>query len=749
MKIVLLPLFAGFLFCIASQAQISFEDIPGLPFLDDQGYLRGITWVDVDGDNDLDVSVSGVTGTAPDYTNTTAIFINDGAGGFANTGLIASNQADPFGHGWADYDNDGDLDVYYCATHYNGGLNELWRNEGGISFTQITGNGATPDVPQPFEGTVSWGDYDNDGFADLVLATWNNLPERVFHNNGDGTFSADFAIEPAAHPGWTSGCYWADYDNDRDLDLYSVQYQTGPADPAPNILYRNTGDGNFTLHTTAGDVVTDAQNSRSANWVDIDNDGHLDLFVGNQSGQDYIYYNFGGGSFNPHQPLGDPGHTTWSSNWGDIDNDGDQDLFTVGFWGYESKCWRNDGGGVFTDITASFPNIYPLQNSNSRSNAVVLVDYDRDGWLDLHVAQPDAIPDHLYRNLGAGCMSWLEVECIGVQSNRAGIGTVIRAKATIGGTPVWQMRQVSAQTAATGQNPLWQHLGFGDAKIIDSLVVEWPSGLTCVFEKVEVNQLIEIEETCSIQTILSSPPGFAGLDAQAGWCEGSGPIDLFPLLGGDPDTGGQWTDASFQPVAMPVEGAGEWYYLIDGLCPDTARVTVTAHPLPVVEIFPGDTTILQGQALQLQATGALTYVWSPADQLSCAECPDPLFTASGSTELIVTGTDEFGCRDTASISIEVPIMDLRFELPNAFTPDGDGVNDTFRPLYEENVFSAFLLRIFNRWGELVFETRDPGAGWDGRKDGEALPSDVFGFHMEYTLLNGTNGSLNGEVTLLR
>ena len=748
MKSTLLPTTAFLFFAQMLHAQLSFQEIPNLPFFDDQGYLRGITWVDVDGDNDLDVSISGITGTFPNFVNTTAIFLNDGGGSFSNPGLLVSSQQDPFGQGWADYDNDGDLDVYFGATWNNGGINELWRNEGGTGFTQITSSGATPNAAQPYEGTVSWGDYDNDGFADLILALWNNLPNRLYHNNGDGTFTQVSFVDPVADPAWTSGCYWVDYDNDRDLDLYVINYQIGPSNPGANDLFRNDGGGVFTKIFTAGEVVTDAQNSRSANWVDMNNDGFLDVFVGNQFSQDKIYFNNGNGTFTT-QALGDPGYTTWSSNWGDIDNDGDPDLFTMGFWGYESKCWRNDGNGNFTDITASLSNIYPLQTSGSSSQSVILADYDRDGWLDLHIVQPDAIADHLYRNLGDGCKSWLEVECIGVQSNRAAIGTTIRAKATVNGAPVWQMRQVQAQTASTGQNPLWQHFGFGEAKVIDSLVVEWPSGATCVFENVEVNQLVEIEETCSLTTILSSPFADAGEDGQEDWCEGGEPIDLFPFLGGNPDTGGQWVNEDFEPVAMPVQGAGVWYYLVGEICPDTASVTVQARPQPIVGIEPGDTTLNPGDKLFLLASGAEAYTWSPDNDLSCGDCANTVYTASESTVITVTGEDEYGCRDTASISITVVGLDLRFELPNAFTPDGDGSNDTFKPLSATPVFQDYQMRIFNRWGELVFETSDPIKGWDGKQAGTPLPSDVFAFFMTYTLKDGTPGQQKGEVSLVR
>ncbi|MBK6620534.1 MAG: gliding motility-associated C-terminal domain-containing protein [Saprospirales bacterium] len=95
------------------------------------------------------------------------------------------------------------------------------------------------------------------------------------------------------------------------------------------------------------------------------------------------------------------------------------------------------------------------------------------------------------------------------------------------------------------------------------------------------------------------------------------------------------------------------------------------------------------------------------------------------------------------------LVDLSFELPNAFTPDGDGANDTFRPLFNGEVFQDFQLLIFDRWGEKVYQSKDPGTGWNGQLDGKPMPSDVFAFFMEYTLMDGTEGTEKGEITLLR
>jgi len=121
-------LFLGALAQSAS-AQVTFQQIPGLAFFDSQGYLNGVSWVDVDNDDDLDVCVTGSGGTFPNFTNISAIYLNNGNETFTNTGLLNSVQKNAFRHGWADYNNDGNLDLYIGATWNSNGINELWTNE--------------------------------------------------------------------------------------------------------------------------------------------------------------------------------------------------------------------------------------------------------------------------------------------------------------------------------------------------------------------------------------------------------------------------------------------------------------------------------------------------------------------------------------------------------------------------------------------------------------------------------------------
>jgi len=729
----------------ALSAQITFEArFPA--FLDTAAYLNGVSWIDVDNDNDLDVCVSGIGGTFPNNTNPNAIFINQGNGVFENTGLITSTQKDGMRHGWADVDNDGELDVYFGATWNNGGVNELWINNGGTSFTLSTGTGATPNTPQPYEGTVSWADYNNDGFVDLFVARWNNLKNVLYKSNGDGTWSTVSTGTLVTDLDWTSGGFWGDYDNDRDLDLYVINYQTGDSAPGINDLFRNNNDGTFTKITSAGPAVTDAQNTRSANWVDANNDGLLDLFVCNQFGQNLLHLNLGNGTFGS-QPVGSPGSTAWSSNWGDFDNDGDQDLITIGFWDTESRFYQNNGFGSLTDITNLFPNIFPLATNGSNSNGVIFVDEDSDGWLDLHITQPGpGVADYFFHNLGVPCKSWLEIKLTGTESNRAAIGATVRAKTNINGTPVWQMRQVSAQTSATGQNPQWQHFGFDQAAVADTLIVEWPSGAICVFTQFALNRLVEIVEDCSVNVLKEATP-VEGSTSLLALCAPASDTLLTPPSG----PGGSWTancDACITPEGLLLAslidtGSYTLFYSQGGICGtiDTLLVTLASPPNILAM---GDTTVYANEPVQLSVSGADTYTWTPSNGLSCTDCDNPVFTADTTTTFTATGANDTGCQGTDTVRVVV-LPEPIFVMPNAFTPDGDGTNDVFNAVFEGEIFEQYTLAVYNRWGQKVFSSTRPTEGWNGKD----APSDVYVYVFDYLLIDGKNGQEKGEMTLVK
>lgn len=748
MKKHLTVTFQIILFTQFLSAQITFEKVSDFAFNDDISYLRGISWVDVDNDFDLDVFISGSSGNPQTPTNESAIFLNDGFGNFTKSDLLVTDQIGTFTHGWADIENDGDLDVYIAATWNFGGINELWLNEG-TGFSKVTNSGATPNTASPYEGTVSWGDYDSDGFVDLFLPRWNTQTNILYRNNGNGTFESMNLGALTSDNLWTSGGTWGDYDNDGDLDIYVYNYQNSGGTPGRNDLFENMGNGTFTKNTAAGDVVTHTHNTRTANWVDFNNDGLLDLFVANQSADNFLYRNLGNGTFSSQNISGSS--TTWSSNWGDFDNDGDQDLIILGASPQESKFYANNGFGGMIDITNEHPEIFPLPFSGSLSNGIMFADYDNDGWLDLHITQPNTAPDFLFHNNGADCVSWIKIKPTGTESNWAAIGTTIRALANIEGNDVWQMRQISAQTSKPGQNSMWAHFGFGDAAIIDSLVFEWPSGAICAFSNVPVNQFIEVIEDCSINVIIAPPP-IPGETFVHDPCEGA---DDFQLEVPSGNTNGIWSsncgncldDSGFFAASTLPVGEYQAYYSDGGICGFRDTVFINIHPFPTLTVMP-DTTVLEGTLVELWSVSSFGYSWAPWQDLSCDNCPNPIWLATETTDFTAYAISEYDCwvSDTMTITV-VPVPE--FEMPNAFTPDSDGINDVFNAVFEGDIFVSYHMKIYNRWGEMVFESDNPDIGWDGTDGSEPHPSDVYVYELIYEFTDGNSGKEKGDVTLLR
>src|SRR5262249_40159761 len=151
-----------------------------------------------------------------------------------------------------------------------GQKNFLYRNTGNGNFTKIISGTIANDV----ENSVAcgWADYDNDGFLDLFVANRGGQRNSLYHNNQDGSFTKISAGSTVNDIGSSEGCAWGDYDNDGFLDLFVANYGQR------NFLYHNNRDGTFTK-VTSGKIVTDVANSVCAAWGDYDNDGYLDLFV--------------------------------------------------------------------------------------------------------------------------------------------------------------------------------------------------------------------------------------------------------------------------------------------------------------------------------------------------------------------------------------------------------------------------------------------------------------------------------------
>ena len=346
-------------------------------------------------------------------------------------------------------------------------------------------------------------DMNGDSFLDLVDI--NSAEGKIYLNDGAGNYS-DFEninIVPPHTNSVISIITFGDADNDGDLDLYiGYSFSDPNTQCEKNLLYLNNGSGNFEKASGGSALVSDMTMTMGANWVDYDNDGDMDLFTLESSVygppvnySDALFENKGDLSFTKHVIEAVEYRNTHqiSPIWGDLDNDGDLDLLIAveknDFYGHTSALkhnilYQNNGDGTFTEIKAGVL----VEKS---SHTATMEDYDNDGDLDVLLAGFAWAPNgsnYLCENEGNE-NSWLGLTCQGNQSNRSAIGTRIYAIATINGEHVMQTREIMP---ITGHNSIMSssrmHFGLGDAVKIDTLIVKWPLGNVDTFMNVKADQ---------------------------------------------------------------------------------------------------------------------------------------------------------------------------------------------------------------------------------------------------------------------
>jgi gliding motility-associated-like protein len=191
-------------------------------------------------------------------------------------------------------------------------------------------------------------------------------------------------------------------------------------------------------------------------------------------------------------------------------------------------------------------------------------------------------------------------------------------------------------------------------------------------------------------------------------------------------------------------------------CADTATKSIHVSAPPTAVAVASPLTIISGGAAQLlmNYTGSITdYNWSPTSLLTCTDCPTPVANPQFSTTYSVEVVDRNGCRNTGDIRVEVVCNGQNFFVPNTFSPNGDGSNDVFY-LRGTGVFRVKALRVFNRWGELVFENREfpvnnASSGWDGNYKGKKAQADVYVYQLEIVCNNGQTIQYAGNIALIR
>ncbi|MGH2574676.1 MAG: FG-GAP-like repeat-containing protein [Ignavibacteria bacterium] len=467
------------------------------------GSYIGTSWVDVDNDERIDLFICRKD-----------IFKNLGGGNFVKlTGSFAV-QGTVIGNSWADYDNDGDIDLFVVSTTQSTPSSHLYRNEGNGVFTKITA-GTIGDSANNTGWGCSWGDYNNDAYPDLIIAAAFGFggvthTNRLFFNNGDGTFtridttSVTDTTAPFTIP------VWSDYDQDCDIDLF---IGSGPATgiPARDYLFRNfLSETNipYFQRIDTGIIGTDLVDGQNWNWIDYDNDGDLDAFLTNySSGIPNRLYRCQGIRYYVRMTEAQVGTIVSDAGrhlanlWGDFDNDGDLDCFITRDLTQTSRYYKNNGNGTFTRIDT-----LAVVTGAGPGFGAAAGDYDNDGDLDLFVAGTSTSKG-LYRNETQNSNKWVNIRCEGSGpnnnfSNKSALGTIVRAKATINGNPTWQIREVNAQNSFNSMNMLNVHFGLGDASVIDSLMLKWPRGLIQVFTNVVVNKFYKAIEGQGLNEIV-------------------------------------------------------------------------------------------------------------------------------------------------------------------------------------------------------------------------------------------------------
>ena len=328
------------------------------------------------------------------------------------------------GAAFFDYDADGDPDLYFVNGAPLPGYvsqeiptNCLYRNNGDGTFTDVTKKAGVGDTGYGHGCAV--GDYNNDGQLDLYVTNYST--NRLYRNNGDGTFTEVAESAGVTEPRWSTSCAFADYDRDGNLDLYVVNYIVFDINENPwcglrekgiraycepdnfiaqsDTLYRNNGDGTFTDVTKTAGIYNTTGKGLGVVWADYNNDGAADIYVANDSTENFFYRNNGDGTFEEvgfmvGVALSENGaaENGMGTTFGDWNNDGWFDLTVTNYAQQTNTLYHNDADGFFTDATTTTKTAqrtYPYLGW-----ATAFIDYDNDGYQDLFVAN-----GHLHENL--------------------------------------------------------------------------------------------------------------------------------------------------------------------------------------------------------------------------------------------------------------------------------------------------------------------------------------------------------------
>jgi hypothetical protein len=497
----------------------------------------GVALFDYDGDGLLDIylvngaEMPSMVKTEPKYYN--RLFHNNGNGTFTDVTQRAGVAGSGYGMGVAagDYDNDGWPDLFLA--NVNG--NQLFHNNGDGTFTDVTAragvSGGMLHGRKMWSISAGWFDYNNDGLLDLFVANyceWDPahepactglngrgychpnsfapLPNTLYRNNGDGTFT-DVSEETgiAAVLGKGMGVAFADFDGDGFLDVFVAN------DNSPNRMFHNLGGKKFEeVAFQLGVAYNEDGNALSgmgADFRDVNNDGLPDIWHTAIENETFpLFLNRGAGQFvnatqSSHIASITREMSGWSNGIADLDNDGWKDLFVARgnvmddidamsrhfHYAEPNSVLRNLGNGQFEDVSAMAGADFARPAPN---RGLAYGDLDNDGRVDLVVTALGQ-PARVLRNVSENRNHWILLKLVGAQSNRMGIGAQIRVTTGDGRK---QHDEVTTSTGYAASSDPRVHFGLGDSAVVREIEIRWPSGIRQSLRDVQADRLVTIKE---------------------------------------------------------------------------------------------------------------------------------------------------------------------------------------------------------------------------------------------------------------
>ncbi|MGB0916685.1 MAG: FG-GAP-like repeat-containing protein [Flavobacteriales bacterium] len=498
---------------------------------------------------------------------------------------------------------------------------------------------------------VNLADMDNDGDIDF-FSCGDTGPSGIWENdgNGDFTYSGDDIIPMTPTGGWDgSGNYgstFTDYDLDGDLDLYIThcrQSVSSSSDPRRiNQMFVNDGNGNYAEDFTNANQLRIGSQSWTTDFQDMDNDGDFDAFMTNHNVSNMLLRN-DNGVFNDIYSGSGLDMTVGTPIQGlmrDFDNDMYVDVLVTGSGGTTYAYYKNNGDNTFTKIDGVF--------GSSGLYSMAIGDLNHDGFIDVYgsyatiYTNPSNTPDAVWINDGND-NNWLAVDLEGTVSNRSAIGAVTRMYGPWG----MQVREVRSGESYGICNSLINYFGLADNTAIDSVVVDWPSGIHQVVEYPSPNQFLKIiENQCVAPEAIVTTAGSTVL------CAGES-LELMAPAGVGYTY--EWSDGS-QAQSLEVTTPGTYMVRVtdtnggQGCSSVSAAVQVEVSPDETPEVsVTGDLSFCEGGSVTLTSTSADGYSWSGG--LGTTQSVE--VTEEGSYSVTITGS----CADFTSVAIDVEVLD--------------------------------------------------------------------------------------------